>query len=84
MEVVQSFIYSVSRVKLGLYEQRILLKVIEHAQIVLKGKLIKNMLFRMEHDLENIRIEIPVRYILSDGSKHYEDIREAALSLMGA
>lgn len=83
MEVVQSFIYSVSRVKLGLYEQRILLKVIEHAQIVLKGKLIKNMLFRMEHDLENIRIEIPVRYILSDGSKHYEDIREAALSLMG-
>ena len=83
MEIVQSFIYSVARVKLGLYEQRILLKVIEHAQIVLKGKLIKNMLFRMEHDLDNVKIDLPVRYIMQDGSKHYELIKEAARSLMG-
>lgn len=83
MEIVQSFIYSVARVKLGLYEQRILLKVIEHAQIVLKGKLIKNMLFRMEHDLDNVKIDLPVRYIMQDGSKHYELIKDAARSLMG-
>lgn len=83
MEIIQSFIYSVSRVKLGLYEQRILLKVIEHAQIVLKGKLVKNMLFRMEHNLDNVRIDLPVRYIMSDGSKHYELIKEAARTLMG-
>lgn len=83
MEIVQSFIYSVSRVQLSLYEQRILLKVIEHAQTVLKGKLVKNCLFRMEHDLDNVKIEVPVRYILSEGSKHYEDIKEAAIKLMG-
>lgn len=83
MEIVQSFIYSVSRVQLSLYEQRILLKVIEHAQMVLKGKLVKNCLFRMEHDLDNVKIEVPVRYILSEGSKHYEDIKEAAIKLMG-
>ena len=83
MEIVQSFIYSVSRVKLTLYEQRILLKVIEHAQTVLKGKLVKNCLFRMEHDLDNVKIEVPVRYILSDGSRHYEDVKEAASRLMG-
>mgnify|MGYP002624990296 FL=1 len=82
MEIVQSFIYSVARVKLSLYEQRILLKVIEHAQVVLKGKLIKNMLFRMEHDLDNVKIELPVRYILSDGSQHYEQVKEAARNLM--
>lgn len=82
MEIVQSFIYSVARVKLSLYEQRILLKVIEHAQVVLKGKLIKNMLFRMEHDLDNVKIELPVRYVLSDGSQHYEQVKEAARSLM--
>lgn len=83
MELVQSFIYSVAHIRLGLYEQRILLKVIEHAQIVLKGRLVKNMLFRMEHDLDNVKIEIPVRYILSEGSKHYEDVKEAAVTLMG-
>lgn len=82
MEIVQSFIYSVARVKLGLYEQRILLKVIEHAQVVLKGKLIKNMLFRMEHDLDNVKIDLPVRYIMQDGSKHYELIKDAASNLM--
>lgn len=83
MEIVQSFIYSVSRVELSLYEQRILLKVVEFAQSKLKGRLLKNSLFRMEHDLDNVRIEIPVRYILSEGSKHYEDVREAAIRLMG-
>ena len=83
MEIVQSFIYSVSRVELTLYEQRILLKVVEFAQSKLKGRILKNSLFRMEHDLDNVRIEIPVRYILSDGSKHYEDVREAAVKLMG-
>lgn len=83
MEIVQSFIYSVSRVELSLYEQRILLKVVEFAQSKLKGRILKNSLFRMEHDLDNVRIEIPVRYILSDGSKHYEDVREAAVKLMG-
>lgn len=82
MEIVQSFIYSVARVKLSLYEQRILLKVIEHAQVVLKGKLIKNMLFRMQHDLDNVKIELPVRYVLSDHSSHYEQVKEAARSLM--
>lgn len=83
MEIVQSFIYSVSRVELSLYEQRILLKVVEFAQAQLKGRLIKNSLFRMEHTLDNVRIEIPVKYILSEGSKHYEDVREAAIKLMG-
>lgn len=82
MELIQSFIYSVARSKMTLYEQRILIKVVEHAQVVLKGKLIKNSLFRMEHDLENIRIDLPVKYVLSDGSKHYEDVKEAARSLM--
>lgn len=83
MELVQSFIYSVAHIRLGLYEQRILLKVIEHAQIVLKGRLVKNMLFRMEHDLDNVKIEIPVRYILSEGSKHYDEVKQAAVNLMG-
>lgn len=83
MEIIQSFIYSVARVKLSLYEQRILVKIIEHAQVVLKGKLIKNCLFRMEHDLDNVKIEIPVKYILSDGSKHYDAVKNAAKALQG-
>ena len=82
MEIVQSFIYSVARVKLSLYEQRILLKVIEHAQVVLKGKLIKNMLSRMEHDLDNVKIELTVSYVLTEGRQHYEQVKEEDRSLM--
>lgn len=83
MQLIQSFIYSVARVKLSLYEQRIMLKVIEHAQMSIKGMMIKDHLYRINHDLDNVRIDLPVRYILSEGSKHYEDVKEAALSLMG-
>lgn len=82
MDIIQSFIYTVGRGHLSLYEQRILLKIIEHAQVVIKGRLVKTMLFRVNHDLDNVRIDIPARYILSDGSKHYEDVKNAARSLM--
>ena len=81
MEIMQSFIYSISRVKLGLYEQRILLKIVEHAQSRIKGVVIKNHLEQWQHDFDNVQMMIPIKDLLSDGSQHYAQVREAASSL---
>lgn len=81
MELVQSFLLSVTRVRLSLYEQRILTKIVEHGQSVIKGlsalqyKYVKN-------PYDNETIEIPIRYILTDGSKDYGKVIDACKALM--
>lgn len=81
MQLIQSFIYSITRVRLSLYEQRILLKVVEHAQIRLKGMLIKDHLERISHDFDNVQICVPIRELLDDGNQHYHHVHAAAVSL---
>lgn len=81
MQLVQSFIYSISRVPLSLYEQRLLLKVVEHAQIRLKGMLIKDHLERISHDFDNVQIVVPIRELLDEGNQHYSHVHDAAISL---
>lgn len=81
MQLVQSFIYSISRVPLSLYEQRLLLKVVEHAQIRLKGLLIKDHLERISHDFDNVQIIVPIRELLDEGNQHYSHVHKAAVSL---
>lgn len=82
MQLIQSFIYSITRVKLSLYEQRILLKVVEHAQIRLKGLLIKEHLERLNHDFDNVQIVVPIRELLDEGNQHYRHVHNAAVALM--
>lgn len=81
MQLIQSFIYSITRVRLSLYEQRILLKVVEHAQIRLKGMLIKDHLERLNHDFDNVQICVPIKELLDDGNQHYHHVHSAAVSL---
>lgn len=81
MEIVQSFIYSFARVKLSLYEQRIMLKIVEQAQVYIKGMWLRENLHRVEHAGSNIEVSIVIKDILSDGSKHYEDVKEAVRAL---
>lgn len=81
MDIKQSFVLAISRVKLSLYEQRILIKVIEYGQQRLKGLWMRENLTKLSHDYDNVKITIPVKYILSDGSQHYEDVYDAARSL---
>lgn len=83
MQLIQSFIYSITRVRLSLYEQRILLKVVEHAQIRLKGMLIKDHLERIQHDFDNVQIVVPIRELLDEGNQHYKHVHDAAIALMG-
>lgn len=82
MQLIQSFIYSLTRVRLSLYEQRILLKVVEHAQIRLKGMLIKDHLERLTHDFDNVQIIVPIKELLDDGNQHYRHVHDAAMALM--
>lgn len=73
---------AISRVKLSLYEQRILIKCIEFGQDRLKGLWMRENLKKLSHDYDNVRITIPVKYILTDGSQHYEHVYDAARSLV--
>lgn len=81
MELVQSFLLSVTRVRLSLYEQRILTKIVEHGQSVIQG-LSKQQYKYITNPFDNEKITLPIRYILSDGSKDYKKVIDACKALM--
>lgn len=81
MELTQSFLLSVTRVRLSLYEQRILTKIVEHGQSVLKGLSTLQYKF-VTNPFDNETIEVPIRYILTDGSKDYKKVIDACKALM--
>lgn len=82
MDLIQSFVFTVGRCGLGRYEQRILMKIVEHAQQSLAGKLIKNNLTQWQHDYDNVLMSFPVRDLMLDNDKHYERVFDAAEKLM--
>lgn len=81
MQMIQSFIYSITNVRLSLYEQRILLKIVEHAQSRVKGLMMKDNLMKLDHDFDNVRMDIPMKDLLDEGNQHYDKIRKAAKDL---
>lgn len=81
MELVQSFLLSVTRVRLSLYEQRILTKIVEHGQSVIQG-LSKQQYKYITNPFDNEKITLPIRYILSDGTKDYKKVIDACKALM--
>lgn len=83
MEVIQSFIYSIQRAHLNLYQQRILLKVVQFGQSRLAGVMVSKNLSKWSHDFDNVKIVVPIKEILDDGNKHYDVVISAARQLMG-
>ena len=82
MFLVQSYIFSVARVHLSLYEQRLLLKIVEHAQLACGGELIKKRMKALSTaDFENVEIKVSVADILGSNSNHYEQVIKAARTL---
>lgn len=81
MELVQSFLLSVTRVRLSLYEQRILTKIVEHGQSVLQG-LSPHQYKHIDNPFDNEKIEVPIRYILTEKSKDYSKVIDACKALM--
>ena len=81
MKLIQSFLLSVTRVRLTLYEQRIITKIVESAQGNLEG-LTLAQLRKVENPYTNIELTIPIRYILSDNTKDYAKVIDACRALM--
>lgn len=81
MQIIQSFLFSIGRGGMSLYEQRILLAVVENCQELYKGKVIYKLKPEDIDIPQALRVVLNARDILTDGSKHYEYVRDAARSL---
>lgn len=80
MHLVQSYIFSVSRVKLSTLEQRILFKIVADAQVMAKDGLAAKK-GRYEGDIDNVRCVVPLRDIISSKSSATGQVIEAIKSL---
>lgn len=81
MDMIQSFIYSTGRAKLSVYEQRVMMAIVKHAQSTVRGMVIKDHLEPWQHEFDNVFFNLKIKELLSDGSQHYEYIIKAVRSL---
>lgn len=82
MKITQSFVFSVANGAASLYELRIIFRVVEYAQPVLKGLYLAHNLTRLSHNYDNVKISIPISTIVADSSHNYEKVRDACKNLM--
>ena len=75
-------IFSRLRGQLSVYELRLLMRVVEFAQIEIQGLDISKNMGPNEHDLTGKVVEIPLMSVLSPGSHHYDRVLDAAKSMM--
>lgn len=81
MELIQSFLLSVTRVKLSIYEQRIITRIVEHGQQQLQG-ISYSQLKYIENPYGNETVTVTIRDILTEGTKDYEKVIKACKALM--
>mgnify|MGYP003505433736 FL=1 len=84
MQLVQSYIFSVCRSSLSLYEQRIVLRIVEFAQTMLADVTMRDVVGRQMSVDDNVKVTLSLRDIMCDDdkAKHYEYVREAFASLL--
>ena len=82
MNVIQSYLTTVMKGDFSLYETRIFVKIVEHANQLLNGQRITNILgTAVSVDGITANIEIPIKEILTDGTNDYGKVYKAACSL---
>lgn len=84
MQLVQSYIFSVCRSSLSLYEQRIVLRIVEFAQTMLADVTMRDVVGSHLSVDDNIKVSLSLRDIMCDDdkAKHYDYVREAFSALM--
>lgn len=82
MKITQSFVFSVANGATSLYELRIIFRIVEYAQPVLKGLYLAHNLTQLSHNYDNVKISIPISTIVADSSHNYEKVRDACKNLM--
>ena len=81
MDIYQSTAFTLARVNLSLYEQRIIIKVVESAQGHIEGLHLAEHKYKFPHDCKNVEVVIPIRYILNSKSHNYDIVRKSAQHL---
>lgn len=84
MQLVQSYIFSICRSSLSLYEQRIVLRIVEFAQTMLADVTMRGVVGSHLSIDDNVKISLSLRDIMCDDdkAKHYDYVREAFSSLL--
>ena len=84
MQLVQSYIFSVCRSSLTLYEQRIVLRIVEFAQTMLADVTMRDVVGSQMAVDDNVKVTLSLRDIMCDdgSAKHYEYVRAAFSSLL--
>ena len=82
MKLTQSFVFSVAAGDTSLYELRIIFKIVEFAQPVLKGLYLAQNLTQLSHNYDNVHIKLPISSLVADGTHNYDVVRAACRNLM--
>lgn len=81
MEIKQSYIMTIARAKLSLYEQRLLIKCVQSGQPLISNKPLGAIRRPLEHNNGTVEIEIAMKELCECDKSHYEYIIKAAQSL---
>lgn len=82
MQISQSYLSCIMQGKLSVYALRIFLQIVQRSNEVLEGTLSKQYL-KQQADYKSVscRFSVEIRDILTDGSQHYEEVKNAAIEL---
>ena len=82
MDIVQSFLFSIGRCPLSLYEQRIMCVIVKHASMFHYGDVMKRTLYAWDINNYDLNIKLSISDVLGDNDKHYDRVLASCRSLM--
>ena len=82
MDIVQSFLFSIGRCPLSLYEQRIMCIIVKHASMFHNGDVMKRTLYAWDVNNYDLNVKLSIRDVLGDDDKHYDRVLASCRSLM--
>lgn len=83
MNVIQSYLTTIMKGNFSLYEIRIFVKIVEHANVILRGAKISRLLGKSVCvDGLNCNLQLPIKSVMTEGSHDYVNVKEALSRLM--
>ena len=82
MDIVQSFLFSIGRCPLSLYEQRIMCIIVKHASMFRNSDVMKRTLYAWDVNNYDLNIKLSISDVLGDDDKHYDRVLASCRSLM--
>lgn len=77
MNLYEGYLFSINRNHFNLIQMRVLMRIVEFAQAELEGLLIRENKCQIQHNLREVTLSIPASCLLSEGSKHYEQVHRS-------